>query len=558
MSFGQSRTLQLSALCAFTALFALAALPCAAAASTIAPAAVRVCIDPGHGGEYTGAYYGGVAEKTLNLQIAERLKAALEKRGVQVSLTRTTDSKVYAGGQLRSWQWDSAKGAFGYGFWPATDADDRVRLDLQARCDRANSAGPDLFVSIHNNAAGSTATGIEVWRGGNDPLGQQFAEDVLASAVATTGAVNRGVKAGSYYVARWSNTPAVLVECGFMSNSAELARLRSASYRQRLAEGMAEGIAKFASRTVAEPYERVAGKNRWGTAVAVSKRSHPNGAGSVVLASGVDFPDALVAGPLASSLRAPLLITDPKWLPPAVADEIARLSPDRIIVVGGPTAVSSSVATIAAEAAGITTRTLERIAGRTRYETAVAVAKRMRSTTATSVIVASGVSWADALSIAPSAGRRGEPILLTHPSKLADATRQYLSESSKRPQITVVGGTSVVPDQVLTGFAFTRVSGIDRYETNWAVLKARFGVSALAKGIVASGESYADALVVGPLAASLARPVVLVGKSRVSSEIRPWVYANRGTQLGLTIAGGTPAVTALAGPSHEKWRMKTF
>lgn len=552
------------AFCALLAVVALAALPplpARAQVSTSAlvkPATLRVCIDPGHGGGYSGAYYGGVAEKTLNLQIAKKLGAELQRRGFEVSYTRTGDSKVYLGGGLRTWRWSDAANSYIYKNWPVEDATDRLSLDLQARADRANAHGADLYISIHNNAGGSSARGIEVWRSGNDPMSEQFATDVLSATLSRTGAPNRGVQKANFYVTRWSNMPAVLVECGFMSNSAELSLLKASWYQQRLAEGIANGVEKFSQRGANEPYQRIAGANRWYTAAAVAQRSHPTGADEVVLASGMDFADSLVAGPLAYSLSAPILTTETSSLPVPIAAELARLSPERITIIGGPNAVASSVATAAAQAAGIPVGSVRRISGRSRYDVAVNVAKTMRSGDPTGAVVASGTSWADALSITASAARRGEPILLAPKSGLTDAAYAYLAEAAQPPAITVVGGAAVIPDAGLRGLPFSRLSGANRYDTNWAVIGRRYKAGDLLTGFIASGEKFADALVLGPYAASTGRPVLLVGHTTVSAEVRPWLYTNRKSTFAPTIVGGTSAISAYVAPSHEKWRMNQY
>ncbi len=529
-----------------------------APAAPVKPVALRVAVDPGHGGGYSGAYYSGTAEKNLNLAIAKRLVAELRRRGIDASLTRSSDTKVYTGGGLRTWRWIESANAYRYATYPAEDAGDRLTLDLQARADRANAAGADLFVSIHCNAAGSTARGIEVWRAPNDPLGQAFATDVLAGLIGRTGATNRGVHEANFYVTRWSNMPAILVESGFMSNSTELSRLRSSWYQERLADGIADGIESFSADAVAEPYDRIAGSDRWSTATQVSKRSHPSGAQAVVLASGEGFADSLVAGPLARSMDAPVLTTGAATLPPAIAAEIERLSPARLVIVGGENAVSSAVATAAAEAAGIPVEDVERLGGRTRYDVSLAVARQLESADTSAVVVTAGESWADALSISASAADRGEPIVLCPPSGLTTSQVAFIASGDSTRAVTVVGGTAVVPTSALRGLAFKRLSGYGRYDTNWEVLKARYTEAQRLSPILASGERFNDALVVGPYAATLDRPVMLVGKSTVSADARPWLYDRRSKVFSATVVGGTAAVTAYAGPSHEKWRMRSY
>jgi hypothetical protein len=88
---------------------------------------------------------------------------------------------------------------------------------------------------------------------------------------------------------------------------------------------------------------RIAGNNRYETAVQVSQFCYPNGAKVVYVVSGLNFPDALVAAPVA--VNGPLLLTHPDRLPPEVAAEVQRLKVSRVVIVGGPSAVSEAVET---------------------------------------------------------------------------------------------------------------------------------------------------------------------------------------------------------------------
>ena len=235
-------------------------------AATKAPAAVKkvVVIDPGHGGKFAGAH-GYVAEEDVVLAVALKLKAALERQGVTVLLTRNGDHEL------------------------ASD----YRTDLSAR---GNLARPEtnLFISIHANAvASSSAHGIETWvfgepiddsliakaikeNGGGD-LGQAITQEALADArsvmgdiirqgqlyyslqlaemvqggmVGMTGAKDRGVRQNALQVLRQARTPAVLVEIGFVTNPDEGPKLGSDSYQSSLAAGLAEGILAFLNQGV--------------------------------------------------------------------------------------------------------------------------------------------------------------------------------------------------------------------------------------------------------------------------------------------------------------------
>ena len=169
---------------------------------------ITVVIDAGHGGHDRGGIPGQrVAEKDMNLDVALRLRNVLSASGYRVVMTRSSDVFVPLGG--------------------------RVAI--------ANSYRNAVFVCIHFNATGrSGASGIETYFYSRDSL-------PLASAIhhyVTGGApsANRGVRRRGYYVLRKTSIPAVLVECGFLTNPTEAAYAQSASYRQKLAEEIAAGV----------------------------------------------------------------------------------------------------------------------------------------------------------------------------------------------------------------------------------------------------------------------------------------------------------------------------
>ena len=169
---------------------------------------ITVVIDAGHGGHDRGGIPGQrIAEKDMTLDVALRLRNVLSANGYHVVMTRSSDVFVPLGG--------------------------RVAI--------ANSYRNAIFVCIHFNATGrSGASGIETYFYSRESL-------PLASAIhyyVTGGApsANRGVRRRGYYVLRKTSIPAVLVECGFLTNPTEAAYAQSVSYRQKLAEEIAAGI----------------------------------------------------------------------------------------------------------------------------------------------------------------------------------------------------------------------------------------------------------------------------------------------------------------------------
>ncbi|WP_018086493.1 N-acetylmuramoyl-L-alanine amidase [Desulfurispora thermophila] len=173
---------------------------------------MRIVIDPGHGGSDPGAVGpNGLKEAHVNLAVALKVAEKLRKAGVEVRLTRTSD----------------------------------VFIDLQPRCDIANSFGADYFVSIHCNSAGTPeAEGAETYCYKFGGQGEILAKAIQTELIAATGRANRGVKTANYYVLRRTNMPAVLTELAFISSPEEERLLGSPDYQEKCATAIARGIGK--------------------------------------------------------------------------------------------------------------------------------------------------------------------------------------------------------------------------------------------------------------------------------------------------------------------------
>jgi N-acetylmuramoyl-L-alanine amidase len=180
----------------------------ARSSSSASASSTVVVIDPGHGGFDRGGIPGQrVAEKTMTLDVALRLRNVLRARGYHVIMTRDTD----------------------------------VFVPLPTRVAIANSYRHAIFVCIHFNAARRrSANGIETYFYGKDSLPLASAIHYFVAGGAPT--PNRGVRRRGYYVLRKTRVPAVLVECGFLTNPFETRYVLNASYRQKLADEIARGI----------------------------------------------------------------------------------------------------------------------------------------------------------------------------------------------------------------------------------------------------------------------------------------------------------------------------
>lgn len=174
-----------------------------------------IYLDAGHGGSDPGASGNGLKEKDLTLDIAKRTKKQLEAMGYKVIMSRTTDS------------------------FP----------ELSERTNEANKAKADIFVSIHiNSCGGCGATGIETWKYNQGPKpneSNKLASNIQNEVIKSTKSRDRGVKDTNLHVNRESKMPSALVELGFIDTKADADKLKTASFKNKAAKGIANGIKKF-------------------------------------------------------------------------------------------------------------------------------------------------------------------------------------------------------------------------------------------------------------------------------------------------------------------------
>jgi putative cell wall-binding protein len=156
-----------------------------------------------------------------------------------------------------------------------------------------------------------------------------------------------------------------------------------------------------AAETDGPEVRRLSGADRVATATAISRDAFPDGAAVVHVATGERFPDALAAGPAAAAAGGPVLLVSRDQLPEATRDELQRLSPERVVVVGGQVAIADDVLEDIAAATGAD---VARVAGPTREGTAAALSAAGTQPGIATVFVASGQDFPDAL--AGGGGRR--------------------------------------------------------------------------------------------------------------------------------------------------------
>ena len=186
-----------------------------------------VVLDPGHGGQDSGAAKGALVEKEITLDVAHRVERALQLGGLTPVLTRGDDSYV----------------------------------SLPARAAIANAQTDCVFISIHFDDAKANATGVETYYGARQVSLLSFSQPALPeprnaesqalatfiqeSLVARTQAVNRGTTPQQFFVITNVRHPAVLVEGGFLTNSVEMNKLETPDYREAIAMAITEGVIQY-------------------------------------------------------------------------------------------------------------------------------------------------------------------------------------------------------------------------------------------------------------------------------------------------------------------------
>lgn len=239
---------------------------------------------------------------------------------------------------------------------------------------------------------------------------------------------------------------------------------------------------------------RVSGADRYATAANIATTAYPNGARTVFVANGESFPDALSAGPAAAALDAPVLLTAASTLPDSARAALQKLQPTRIVVVGGAGAVSAGVANALASYAPV-----ERWFGADRYATSREIARRaFGASSAPVAYVATGASFADALSAGAAGANVGAPVILVPGSQSSvDAATRDLLRALSVTEARIAGGTGVVSAGMASSIdavvpTVRRLAGADRYGTSVAINADVFDAAQAA--LMVSGLNFPDAL----------------------------------------------------------------
>ncbi|ENY8473995.1 cell wall-binding protein Cwp10 [Clostridioides difficile] len=274
--------------------------------------------------------------------------------------------------------------------------------------------------------------------------------------------------------------------------------------------------------------KKLKGTDRFETAIKISQSGWTK-SDTVVIVNGEDksMVDGLTATPLASVKNSPILLSSNEKLPQKTVEELKRLNPSKVIVIGGNNSMPNSV--VEAIKAVNSKISVQRIGGDTRYQTSINIAKEIDKTNNVSKLyIGAGNGEADSLSIASLAGKEKTPIVLTQKDGVDNEAEQFI-KSNKVSNIYFIGGIEKISNKAIEqvgkivnkDISNNRVAGQTRQETNAKVIDKFYSQSKLDGVVVANQDKLIDALAVGPLAAKNNSPVILatntLDKSQESS-----------------------------------------
>jgi putative cell wall-binding protein len=304
---------------------------------------------------------------------------------------------------------------------------------------------------------------------------------------------------------------------------------------------VALALSAGAATTANAAVTRTAGADRYSTATEIFK-AWPTTTDTAVLAAGMGHDvDALTVAPLAKAKNAPVILVDATA---STASIVAQFSAFKNVYIANGTGVISADVETALTAAG---KTVTRLGGATRTETALNIAKKLGASNG--IVVANGdnAHLVDTLSVASIAAAKGMPIFLTAGGSLSADEVTY-AKGLGATNVYALGGTSVVSDAAVAGLGTaTRLAGSGRYETNAAVINAFKADLDLTNIYVASGEdaNLIDALAGAPLAGLKNAPIVFAHDT-VNADVNTLLNSVVTGTTNIKILGGTGAVTAAA------------
>ncbi|MFR2831862.1 MAG: cell wall-binding repeat-containing protein [Finegoldia magna] len=280
-------------------------------------------------------------------------------------------------------------------------------------------------------------------------------------------------------------------------------------------------IEKSTADKTNENVKRISGVDREQTAIEVSKKMFKDGTNKVVLANKNNYSDVLTAAPFAKANNASLLYISSNSISKEVMSEIARLKAKEITIIGGEKSVNEGLKKELEKR----NFKVERLSGTDRYKTSAQIASKLITDKTTTLEIASGENYADALSLNNAAEKDKAPILLVRVNAI-DKSVEDVIKSSKASLINIAGREKSVSENTkanikkISKATINRIGGANRYETS--ILLAKYS-GAKEVVVVASGENFADALVAAPFSAKQKGAILLTNKDKLGQNAEQFI-----------------------------------
>ena len=259
------------------------------------------------------------------------------------------------------------------------------------------------------------------------------------------------------------------------------------------------------SALAAPKTSRIYGQDRYETASKVSQNGWKAKSNYAVIVSGENFPDAIVAAPLAKKYNAPILLTNKSVINMYTSVELKRLGTKNVFLIGQKGVISQNVED-GLKAMGIK---VTRIGGKDRYETSLEVAKKLGKPK--QIAVVNGTYFEDAVSMAPIAAIKEMPILLVGKDAIQPDVMNYINANKNTEQIYVIGGEDIISRKSFNSIPNAkRIGKGDKYQRNIDIISYFRNELQIDNMFLASGKTYSDALSGSSLAA-LDRGFILLG-----------------------------------------------
>ncbi|WP_404429851.1 cell wall-binding repeat-containing protein [Microbacterium lacus] len=292
---------------------------------------------------------------------------------------------------------------------------------------------------------------------------------------------------------------------------------------------------------------RVAGADRFSTAVEITRTIYGDAVPAasrpsvLYLTNAFNYPDALAAGPAASAQGGAILPVAQDHAPEVILNEIARLRPLSVVVVGGVNAISPAVVAQVRARVGSDVQ-VSRIGEATRYETAEAVVRDAFRSGSPSAFIATGQNFPDALAAGAAAAHLGAPVILVPGGEELPAATAALLADLGTVEVFIAGGPFAISSgieadlqKLLGAVNVTRLAGETRYQTASVINATVF--NGAERALLASGSSFPDALSGGPLASALGAPLYLAPSHCVTDDVYFQLW-DQDVQ-GVALLGGT-------------------